>query len=518
VRAFLVIVLLSFVLPLGQADDDATPLIFFRKPDRATDRLIRDDLISGNGIGAGTRDKRAAARCKLIVIDAWAVPYLAEALHGRRKQGDAMVRMNAAATLARILDPRALPQLRGACTKKEKDRWVRRFAVLSLGLYRRAEDIDVLADVLKDRDKKDRDPAAALALGKIPYSTATNALLSRLVKPPRDKHLTGALLIAATIRSPETPAGELRFLQHKERLVQRVAAACLLIRPATPQQTEALIKIVGERGYREVLELQFHALSLVPARTPEIREALLDCAVKTKFKTGARVAALIGLADEWNVTANFARLHGRYRSAKGRNDAVVAALLHAMVRTGNPKAIEICRKVIKTGSPALRFYASAALFHRIALAGDEPPPGADRIAGEIVQQRARSEKPELLSLIDLVSRWRSPPEGVTDRRKLARDGFKAIGDPKNLHLFDRNRQERAWALLNRMIPYVLELDELLMDFSTHDTSTAPTPEPGVGKSKSESGSEEELDLLDFLKEQPYFVPSDLGASSTRTAK
>ena len=126
------------------ADDSTTPLIFFRKPDRATEKLIRNDLIRGNGIGAGTRDQRALARSKLIVIDAWAVPYLAEALHGRNAQGDALVRMNAAATLARILDPRALPELRGA-TQKDEDKWVRRFAALSLGFYRRAEDIDVLA-------------------------------------------------------------------------------------------------------------------------------------------------------------------------------------------------------------------------------------------------------------------------------------------------------------------------------------------------------------------------------------
>jgi len=491
------------------ADDSTTPLIFFRKPDRATEKLIRNDLIRGNGIGAGTRDQRALARSKLIVIDAWAVPYLAEALHGRNAQGDALVRMNAAATLARILDPRALPELRGA-TQKDEDKWVRRFAALSLGFYRRAEDIDVLTAVLKSRERKRPASAAALALGKIPYATATNALLSRLGKPPRDQHLAAALLLAASIRSPETPAAELRFLKHKERLIRRVAAACLLIRPPSPAQTAKLLRLVADTGDREVRELQYYALGLIPERTPAIRQALLDCGVKTKFKTGVRVAALIGLADEWNVGENFDRLHGRYRAMKGRNDPVVAALLHAMVRTGDPKAIEICRKVIKTGSPFLRFYASAALFHRIALAGKEPPPGADRIAGEIVQQRSRTQNPELLSLIDLVSRWRSPPEGVRDRRKLARDGFKSVGDPKGLHLFDWDREERAWALLNRMIPYIFELDEQLVALSAHDTSTPPTPDPGVGKSKSESGSEEELDMLDFLKEKPYFVPRDLG--------
>jgi len=324
--------------------------------------------------------------------------------------------------------------------------------------------------------------------------------------------------LAASIRSPDSPAGEARFLKHKKTLVRRVAAACLCIRPPTPEQTKVLLKIVSVTGDREVRTLQFYALGLIPERTPAIREALLDCAVKTKLKTGARVAALIGLADEWNVSGNFDRLHARYRAAKGRNDPVVAALLHAMVRTGNPKAVEICKRVIKTGSPFLRFYASAALFHRIALGGDEPPPDADRIAAEIVNQRSRTQNPQLLRLIDLVSRWRSPPEGVKDRRKLARDGFAAVGDPKDLHLFDWDRNTRAWALLNRMIPYVLELDEQIVDLSTHDTSKPPAPDPGVGKSKSESGSEWELDLLDFLKEQPYFVPADLGKRKESTPK
>jgi len=503
---FVVVLLTALSCPAGAGDSSTTPLIFFRKPDRATEKRIEDDLISGNGIGAGTRDQRAKARAQLIVIDAWAVPYLAAALHGRKAQGDAMVRMNAAATLARILDPRALPELRAA-SRLDKDRWVRRFAMLSLGLYRRAEDIDVLNGILKDRDKRRRDPAAALALGKVPYSTATNALLSRLGKPPRDQHLAAALLLAASIRSPETPAGDARFIKHKERLVRRVAAGCLLIRPPTPAQTVELLKVVDDTGDREVREVQYYALGLIPERTDAIRKALLDCAVKTKFKPGARVAALIGLADEWNVRANFGPLHDRYRAMKGRNDPVVAALLHAMVRTGDPKAIEICQKVIRTGSPFLRFYASAALFHRIALAGKEPPPDADQLAGLIAQQSVQDD--DLRRLIELVSRWRSPPEGVTDRRKLAREGFRELGDPKDLHLFDWDRKERAWTLLNRMIPYVLQLDEQLVDLSAHDTSKTPAPDPGAGKAKSGLGTEEELDLIDFLKEKPYFVPEDL---------
>jgi HEAT repeat protein len=495
---------------LGADDKAATPLIFFRKPDSGTEKLIRNELIGGNGIGAGTRDKRAEARRRLIVIDAWAVPYLAEALYGRKARGAHTIRMNAAATLSRILDPRALPELRGASSLKEKDKWVRRSAVLSLGLYRRVEDVALFDSILDRRDRKLRDPTAALALGKIDHPNATNALLSRLGKPPQDVHLTAGILLAASIRSPDTPAAEKRFIEHKKRLVRRVAAACLLIRPPTPSQTKALLKIVNRTGDREVRELQYYALGLVPGRTPEIREALLDCAVNnSKHKTGARVAALIGLADELNERANFPRLYGCYRTLSARNDPVVAALLHAMVRTGEKKAIDICLSELKKGSTFLRFYASAALFHHIALSKDAPPRAAE-IAGAIARQRSRTQNPQLLQLIDLVGRWRSPPEGVKDRSVLAREGLIELGDPRELHLFDRTREERAWALVNQMLPHILELDDLIVDLQSHDTSSVPAPDPGAGKKKSESGSEEELDMLDFLREQPYFVPRDLG--------
>ena len=44
------------------------------------------------------------------------------------------------------------------------------------------------------------------------------------------------------------------------------------------------------------------------------------------------------------------------------------------------------------------------------------------------------------------------------------------------------------------------------------SSKAPEPTPGSG-GKDEAGSEEELDLLDFLGEKPYYVPSDRAAEA-----
>jgi hypothetical protein len=61
-----------------------------------------------------------------------------------------------------------------------------------------------------------------------------------------------------------------------------------------------------------------------------------------------------------------------------------------------------------------------------------------------------------------------------------------------------------------MVPLIFELDELLGSMSEPDLSgKIPEAKPGSG-GKDEAGSEEELDLLDWLTEQPYFVPEDLG--------
>jgi len=508
VRVGLILVLLIPLVsdsPVQADDEAATPLIFFRKPDKGTEKWIEGDLISGNGLGAGTRDQRALARAKLIVLDAWAVPYLADALYGRSSPKAHTIRMNAAATLARILDPRALPALRGAA-QKDKDPWVQRLAILTLGLYRLADDVNLLNGVLDRSSKRERDPAAALALGKIPRPEAAHRLLARLTKPPQDKHLTSAILLAAAVRSRDVPVGD--FLEHKEKVVRRIAAACLFIRPPDTETLERLLKLAGRKGDREVRALQYYALGLIPERTKEIREALLDCALKSKHKGEVRVAALIGLADEWRVPGSFSRLHGLYRKSSGRNDPVLAALFPAMVHTGDRKAVDICKCVLKSGSPFLRFYATAALFQAIALGpGDHPEAGI--ITDAILAQRPHTQDPQLLELIDLVLHWSSPPEGITDVRRLAREGLARVGDPRSLHLFDRTREQRAWALFNSMLPYIFELDDVAVDLEKHDTSTPPRAEPGSNK-KDEGGSEEELDLIDFLREKPYFAPADLG--------
>ena len=139
--------------------------------------------------------------------------------------------------------------------------------------------------------------------------------------------------------------------------------------------------------------------------------------------------------------------------------------------------------------------------------GDHPR--AAEIPSTILRQRSRIEDPQLLKLIDLVARWASPPEGTKDRAAIARDGFREIGDPKKLHLFDWTRDDRAWEIVNAMVPEILELDKLVGSQTSPDgnPSKAPEPKPGSG-GKDELGSEEELDLLNFLNEKPYYVPAD----------
>ncbi|MEM8884981.1 MAG: HEAT repeat domain-containing protein [Planctomycetota bacterium] len=487
------------------ADDAARPKVFFRSPDKATEKRIEVELLRGDGIGAGTVDRRALARAELEVLDAWAVPYLVRALAGRRADGAHTVRMNAAATLARILDPRALPALRTAAVK-DKDRWVRRTATLGLGLFEEPTDVVLFAGMLDRKPIKRRDAAAALALGKINSPTATNALRARLVKPPDDKHLIAGKLLACSIRTADAPIDA--YLRHKDRLVQRVAAACLQVRPLAPADAPRLLKVIERCRYREVRALLFDALARIEGRTPFIRAALIDCAVKKKYKAEARIAALNGLAYEWNERSSFDRLNKFYRSIRGRNDPVLAALMFAMVRTGHPEAVDTMLRVLRTGSPFVRFYATASLFHLVAL-GPEKHPREGEITSAIAQQRSRSQDAQLLALIDLVGRWQLQPEEVQDRRKLAREGFARIGDPKDLHLFDRTREDRAWVIVNRMVPLILDLDELLGANANPETGEKPQPKPG-SDGKNERGTEEELDLLSFLEERPYYVPEDLG--------
>lgn len=487
-------------------EDVANPKVFFRNPDPVTEKRIRDKLLGGDGIGAGTKDQRARARAELEVLDAWAVPYLANALHGRKANGPNTIRMNAVATLARILDPRALPQIRAAAVE-DKDRWVRRTALLALGLFQRPEDVSLLAGRLNARRVKRRPLAAALAMGKIPDIAATQDLVARLAKPPGDEHIVAAYILAAAVRSPDAPIE--KFLGDKRRLVQRVAAAALQIRPISADQAPMLIRFIERGRYREVRELQHWALGAIKERTPEIRNALLDCAVKTKYKSDTRVAALASLAYEWNVKSNYDRLHQLYRSIRARNDSVLFALMFAMARSGDEKSIDTLLRVIKTAPAQRCYYASASLFHVIALAPGKHP-RAGEIAGAIARQRSRVEDPRLLRLIDLVGRWSSPPDGTPDRGAIARDGFRDIGDPKDLHLFDWTREERAWQIVNSMVPHIFELDQLLGSMSNPEGGAKPEAKPGSGK-KDEAGSEEEMDLLEFLQEKPYYVPGDLGS-------
>jgi len=494
-----------FVVLLGLAglvfaQEAARPLVFFRQPDKKTGRTIEKELISGNGIGSGASDRRAESRRLLEVYDAWAVPYLAAALHGRDKDGSHMVRVNAALTLARILDPRALPELREAAVS-DSDRWVRRASLLSLGLFAETRDVDLFIGVLDHRKENRREPAAALALGKLRgSSTAANALLSRLEKPPDDDHLTCALLLAAALRSPQARVED--FLAHDDRLVQRVAAACLQLRPLEPGRIGPLLRQIERGRYREVRELQFYALATMAERTNQIREVLVDCAVKTEYKTGSRVAALIGLAYEWGRKDHFEDLHRLERRLQTRNDPVREANLLALARTGDPRAVDVLLKLAERASPQIRFYAVGSLLHMLAFGPEEN----DRTT-EIVERvlRARTDDADLGRLIDVFAEWHRPREGTGDRRKLVRDRLEEIGDPRGMHLFSWTREDRVWEIVNSMVPLILQLD-----FGKADTDSLG---PGrdykrEGRGKEEGATEEELDLLSFLAEKPYFVPGD----------
>ena len=91
-------------------DEAKTPLLIYREPDPSTRKEIETKLISQEGIGSSTQAARVRARARLTEIGAWAVPYLRREVE--RAMGE-RVPMNATMVLARILDPDALPEIRG---------------------------------------------------------------------------------------------------------------------------------------------------------------------------------------------------------------------------------------------------------------------------------------------------------------------------------------------------------------------------------------------------------------------
>lgn len=496
-----ILVLLPLLLAGPAVGQEAeTPLIFFRDPDPKTQKRIEDELISGRGEGlaSGTRDKRSAARRELVGIGPWTVPYLNAAIWGRKSDRNNTIRRNAVMALARILDPRCLPELREVAAN-DPDKDVRLAACLALGLFRKPDDSFRLQQRLEAGDR-----GAALALAKLRDAAAATILVSAVRNPPRDEHVAAAALIAAAVASPLADA--VPFLEDQKKILRRTAATVLLIRPLPPAKAPALLAILRNPGRedKDIRALQVHALGAIRARGPEVREALLKIATSREERNEPQVAALTELAYEWGVLESYARLRGHYLSVRGKNDPVVAACIHALLRTGEPKAVDDVLKAMRSNSSFIQFYAAGSLLHLVATSAN-PHPREEEIFHEIESLRRTGDK-ALERIVNLAARVR-PEKDPAKRGEMAEAGFEEVGDPKGLHLWDWSREERAWALVNRLIPHVLELDDVLdkpQGEVKGDEGMSEDSKGGTGASPDEE------DLLDFLGERPYYGPEDLG--------
>ncbi len=313
-------------------------------------------------------------------------------------------------------------------------------------------------------------------------------------------------MLAAAIATPEVALVE--FLEHKQKLVQQAAAAGLTVRPLSHQRAGEILAALGRAklaGAARVLAIR--ALGAIPDRPAEVQDALLDIACKDG-NADERIAALLelqGSAEEYRPLAK------AYEKIKERNDPVAAALLLALARTREEKAIATLLALVRGGgSDQLRFYAAAAL-----LCANGSALLDDTIRREVV------------TLGGDIARLAQAMAGANEaKRKAALAELREIKDPRHLRLY-LEREERNWHEVNRLLTRIFELDVVLVqyDSSRPGRKEESALDGGGGSEKlqkaTSKGTDEEQDLFDLLIPQAvgdepprrsYFGPEDLGGA------
>jgi HEAT repeat protein len=507
VRCRLLTLLLCLGVPAA-GEDAEPPLIFFLEPDDQSAQAILHNV---KHLNDGTRDQRRHRRATLVDYGLWAVPFLTESIHGRKANGDLRIRMGASMCLGAIRDSRGLDALRAAA-KEDQNRWVRQTALLVIGQFEQSADTLLLLSALQDKDLNHKhQPAAGLALARLRSDKAAAELLSFAQKKRLNKHILAACILGVAV---STPAIEdvwtlcSTHLAHDDKLVRRVAAASLMLRPDAILDPDALLKTIKKTRDKNVRASLYLALAAVP-RTDEIRGALLDAVAKEKGKV--RIWAAIGLAKEWGERETYDRLKRLHRNLK---DPEAAAVYFAMVRTGAPRAVD---ELLRIGKDDLdrAFYASGALGHLIYVQSvNEPHRRTEEIQKRFIELRAsglRGAKGDHLKalldkLIDL--RWDKKDRAV--RRDKALAAFREIGDPFNLGLWHLSLEERAQDEANRLLLPILALDDI-QDIGEASPKVggegAPRIDTGGPDPAVASSSPEEVDLIDYLS-SGYFQRED----------
>jgi len=481
-----------------------TPFLVFREPDPASQKLIERDLTEKK-LGGHARDDRRQVREEIARIGPWAVPFLAAAL---AKESSARIRLNAVIALTMIRDPRGLPALRTAA-EKDGDISVRRAATLAIGLFEWGEDFGRLKGLLATPRAEWRSIAPALARLRRPEAAALlKAATDRL---PKDEHDAAAVVLSAAIVGADAPLVDL--LEVREKLVQEAAAMGLVVRPLPPQRAGEIIAALHRSKLAgSARPLAIRALGAIAPRPADARKELLDIACKDG-DADERIVALLELEGTADEARPLAKAYGR---DGGRDNPLAAALLLALARTREEKAVERLRSVVKGGSDFQRFYAAAALLYAN---------GTARLEEEI--------RLDIASLGGDLARLAQQMAGSDEAvRKAALGELRYVVDPRknNLRLFFPPG-ERNWHEVNRLLTRIFALDEVLQQFdSSRPGRTPESALPGGGSGgdqthKAPSGTDEEQDLFDLLipppvaapageppypERDPYFGPEDLG--------
>jgi HEAT repeat protein len=508
VRRLALVFALLAASPALRADPAETPFLVFREADPETAEFIKRDLLAEKSLAGRVPETRRQTREEIARIGPWCVPFLVAAL---RKE-TARIRLNAVLALAMIRDPRGLPALREAAAKDDNDKFVRRAATLSIALFEWPKDFETLKGFVATQHGEWRSIAPALARLRVKEAAALLGVAA--ARLPRDEHDAAAIVLASAIAGADVPLVDL--LEDRRNLVQEAAAAGLAVRPLAPQRAGEILAALGRSAMSDDTRvLAIRALGAIDPRPDDAQAGLMKIACGDG-KAAERIAALLelrGTADEFDP------LWRAYRKLLGRNDPVVAALLLALARTRETKAVETLLDLVRTEADFLRFYAAAALLR--ANGSAELPDETWKAVVGLRDMRGFED------LADLAQKMKRTDEAV--RRTAARE-LRDIDDPRTLKLYF-DREERNWLEVNRLLTRIFELGEVLTRFDSakpHRTTESPLPGGGSGggdeAKKTSTGSDAEQDLFDLLipprvaspsgeppypERKPYFGPGDI---------
>jgi HEAT repeat protein len=303
-------------------------------------------LAKATRAGGGRRDVPALAVISLGLIgDEIVVPDLVRGLSGGRRTGkrDDVIRACAVAALGKLGSRAAIPALLRALADRDKD--VRRQAVLSLGAASTANDANVVSGLLllarRDRDSLTRG-YAALTLGEIGAVTAKDVML-RMFERGDSTESPYATLGLSLLASSGGDGGLrdrilARLRQELDREKNPARRSAIAVGLGLAQDTSAIASLIGVLSREKLRSVRGHAavsLGLLGARDalPVLRDALTE-----RGDPGFRreVALGIGLMGDPESVRLLTRIMRTGSTEYDRGSAALALGCVATVRTAGP--------------------------------------------------------------------------------------------------------------------------------------------------------------------------------------